>query len=263
LTQELPDSSLELQSALDRIQNEIFDFNVPPEHRLLIKVRHEKGSSDLTAEIGSLLKKMVGNLTTKQKTLLISLSILAVAGYFTTSKILDYKAAVAESAADELTKAKLIEVIDRQHTRLEESERPVRTLVHAMDAADTIKLPAFKDALTKDEAKKLYPRKARTAAKTDYVDGKYVIREISYDDPVTVTVEKDGVVFKAGLLLAATQLDGFYSEIKKLQLTPGSEVELELQITARYSGTGIREASIVGVGTPRDSSVTIASVMPK
>lgn len=255
---------LDLQAAVDTIQSEITGYNVSREDRIIVKVQHKLGSSDLWVEVGSLLKRMTKNLTPNQKVLLISLSIMTIGGCYCTSKYLDYRKEIDAKIQDEKTKQELVHVIAVQEARREELERPLRSLLHHLGEHDTILVPAVPDPMTKEEAKKLFPRKARSGVSLGYFDAKYVITSIDFEgDLPAVHLSLENHPLKAELKLTDPDLDRFYGDLRKLQSIHGAEVEMELQVTAKYSASGIREAEVVGIGPVRPNSLSILDVSPK
>lgn len=70
----------------------------------------------------------------------------------------------------------------------------MRSLVHKMAPTNKITLPSHEASLDKEQAKSLYPRKARLRVKIDYIDGCYAIANIKCEQDSTVyfNLEIDG-----------------------------------------------------------------------
>lgn len=240
---------LELQAAIDRARREASPDQTD---RPLIKVQVRDGSTDLAARALELFNNLVGTMTDTQK-FVIALSVIgvvfghyslkAILAHFDTRQRRQLDSTQGTHTVDELNKTLrfAIEKID--------AEKPVRTLIHGMQSADTITLPAQPAPLTKEEAKERYPRKPRVTPIDVVIDAEYHVESVALQQPVKLSLQIGDHEFRATLspLLNTDDQAAFLAKVKTA-LETATSVRVPLQINAKVNDDGVIAAVIVGIG---------------
>jgi hypothetical protein len=111
------------------------------------------------------------------------------------------------------------------------------------------------------EAKKIYPRKERLKLATAYVDDLFNVKDIKYDDPVSLLLEKDSIIFKAAASLADEELEELYRQIKTKHQEGEIPPQLDLQVTANFTQREIKSALLMGLGGKRERSKNLSDLV--
>ena len=227
-----------------------------------VKVKVVEGSSIFEIKLYEILKLMVGNMSSEQTTLIAICCIFSAAGYLTIRKILDYKKAIitnaqqnqlTETAINKLTGAlnKSIDVIQRK-----DLEAPNRKLIGRLEEDDTIQFHGQTEISVK-EAKKLYPRKEKSALVGGHFDDKYIITMINLEkQPIQFHLKKGDFEFKAEAELTNKDIEQI---AKDLEISWKDKLDfiLPLHVFIHYNNNGIFSASVQGTGDPREDAEDI------
>lgn len=258
---------LELQRTVNRIYQELSDADAPVKNlnkTITVKVRVVDGSSVFEINFGKAVMEMVQNLSGEQIVIIVGMVVFCAGGYWTIKEILKFKRDIAHNktviglaeqqgkTVKQITEL-ITPLVDRAINVVEktDAERPSRALVSRLKQDDTI---TFHDdvLLTANNAKQRYPRKPPTKAESGLFDDIYKINSIDFDTtPPIFTISSDGFQFRAFAELAVKDIDLLATDLKKA-LETGDDFNTPLQIFIVFTKTGIKTASITGIGEKRE-----------
>jgi hypothetical protein len=260
----------ELQRAFDRTRRSI----EPKEtERRLVKVRIEDGSTDLVGKATDIFSDLVKNMPDNQK-FIIALAFIGCAFLgWSLKQILSHidqkekeRLALEKERLSKQNDAAAIEALSGNLRFVLEKidpEKPMRGLVTGMSPDDTITLPGETKAITREEAKGRYPRKARITPIDVFIDDTYHVASLDLEAPIQLTLEKENFRFNAEFAhaLKAEDFEAFLSRVKEA-MGKHTAMRVSLQIDARVNDRAVIHAVIVGVEKPaRSESQDIYSLL--
>jgi len=172
---------IDLQNAINRIYHELDESEISLRELkklVTVKVKVIDGSSIFQIKLDEIFKTMVANMSGNQITLIAGLSILCAAGYFTLSKVLEYKQKAMQKAQEmDLTQTyitRMSDTIDKALNIIEHKDiqAPPRKLIDKLRDEDRIQLPGT-ELLNPEDAKSLYPKKPKIRTESGDFDGRY------------------------------------------------------------------------------------------
>jgi len=267
---------LELQRTVNRIYQELSGADAPVKNlnkTITVKVRVVDGSSLFEINFGKAVVEMVQNLSGRQIVIIVGMVVFCASGYWTTKEIFKFKRDMAHNkTVIELAEqqGKTIKQITEQIMPLvdkalnvvkkTDTEKPSRTLVSRLEQDDTI---TFHDdvLLTANNAKQRYPRKPPIKTESGLFDDIYKINSIDFDTtPPIFTISSDGFQFRAFAELAVKDIDLLSTDLKKA-LETGNDFNTPLQIFIVFRKTGIKTASITGIGKKREHARSVKKLI--
>lgn len=259
---------LDLQNAVNKVYNELGYSKINPmelKKLITIKVKVVDGSSIFQIKLEEIIKIMVANMSGNQVALIAVLLILCAAGYFTYSKVLEYKhkallktqdADLTKTIADlttDLTKTmadtfnRALDIIDKK-----DLQAPPRKLINKLDNEDRIQLPGM-ESLRQDDAKKIYPKKPAVRDDSGYFDGSYVISAINMEKtPVQFKLDLDGFDFWAKAQLDDNDIE-MISRSLEASMKENKELKIDLHLFVLFNERGFKSAVIQATGPAREN----------
>lgn len=251
----------ELQHAVNKVFRETCGEDLPDyRDRIIVKIKVTDGSLKALVKIDEFLKALFENMESRHKLSLGVVVVTACVGYFSYNTYSGIVEKQMSLAATEGQQQRLERMFNKVADKLPDAERPARALVSKMGEQDKIKLPGYGHALTVEQAKEVYPRKARSKISNSYIDGLYIIKAIKFEDPLRITVEKGAHRFECFVSLNDEDLGILYEKAKGLQ-TGGGEFEMELKINAKHTDKEVKEATVYGLGEKRTQAKELASLI--
>lgn len=253
---------IDLQNAVIKTYKEFVDTKITLQDlkkSVTVKVKVEEGSALFNIQMDDVLKKIMEKVTGKQIAFVATVAILSTAGYFTTSKVLDYRAKTIQTAKEQqLSQTYVTRISDTMDKALDiiqrrDLEAPTRKLVSKLDDKDEIQLPGA-ELMKAGNAKNLYPRKQRINKESGLFDYKYTIAAINMEKtPIEFRLKKDDLDFWASAELSPTDIKNI-SQSLEAAMKNKEELVMDLQLFVVYDKRKIHNASIQGTGTPRKDS---------
>lgn len=253
----LLDLDRKLRDELEKVGIEI-----PETDHGLVALQVNEGSMEAVLKYSKEFKEMLLKMKPSVQIVLIT-AILAGFGMFYTPEIISKLNETKMEEARARERLELVRTVGEISKSQRELQTPVRNLVKTMGANDKISLPSVQGAVgKKDVQKHLVKAVARSAAKTLYVDHRYIVQELSTKKPGEwqIGIFYGGLAFKAKLNITADQIEALLKNFQEAHAR-NSEIAPDLQVTADFSSAGIRNAQVVGIGAPRPQSVSLSKAL--
>lgn len=253
---------IDLQNAVNKIYQELdgSEISLRELKKLVtVKVKVVDGSSIFQIKLDEIFKIMVANMSGNQITLIAGLSILCAAGYFTYSKVMEYKQKALQKAQEmDLTQTyitRMSDTIDKALNIIEHKDvqAPPRKLIDKLKTEDRIQLPGT-ESLSHEDAKALYPKKPKIRTESGDFDGRYVISAINMKKtPVQFELNLDGFDFWAKAPLDHKDIENI-SRSLEVSMKENKELEIDLRLYVVFNEREFKSAIIKATGPARENS---------
>lgn len=251
---------IDIQKTIDSILKDA-DIPLDKNNRPIVKFRVEKGCSLIEVKISDAIKYIMENMSGGQKTFVAVIAILSTVGFFTTTKILEYKEKVDQNQTNQVILQSYDKAFQEVIKKVPSYEKPMRGLTSNLEEKDTINNSLTGEELSQTEAKKQYPGKSKFKAQNVYIDGNYLITAIKLETGA-ITIEDGGNHFDCLSSLTNQELKDLFDKVQTAY-TQKQGFKLDLKITAKYfkGSNTLRDLVIYEIGAPRSGSQTIDSLL--
>lgn len=260
---------------LDRQLRKAFsavNIDLPETEHGLIALRIEKGSLSAFIEYAPQIYEALSALAAPQKVVVLT-TILTSVGLL---KQLRSALREEEPARDHEEAGNSLEAMranDRtlmlsQLKQIDEAtpqlQAPLKNLIKTMDEKDRITLPGSPNPQVKEHAKEALSKKVNIKNPTTnyYIDHPYTVEnlETKQSGKWSVTLRFGDFSFKAALALDPKDIDTLLAEYRTAHAQQ-RKIAPHLQVTADISSKGVKWASVMGIGAPRERSKNLPDVL--
>lgn len=254
-----------LQQSLEELYIEAGASEKPLDESPLVRVRLERGSSDMWPELFQFLSGIVTPMTDVQTFITIMTGIAGLTGCLAWGRHLTFKSekhrADSSNAAlseHEETKRRIFEPLIAYASNNPGlsaiGEKPVRSLVASMGDNDTISFDEKEGTqIPRADAKKSLPRSPRSVAQTSYADGEYLLEKMDYSQgELVLYLAQDGISVRTYTTELSTEdTDALFKDIMTRQKTEELPFSIAVQVNVRHTPKRIQHGSIMGLGPAR------------
>ena len=175
-------------------------------------------------------------------------------------KVLD--ARVEEEKIEAQTIEKVVSLLAPVQEQTRELQAPMRSILKKLDKADAIQISGMDVVKSKEKFTEIRIEKGvRNKAEKPRVDLLYIVEGISTvkGKKWKANIRWGEVHFTATIDLDIVDLSAFLKIYE--QANPDSDLTQNLHVNLKVSGGEIREASIIGLGKPRDGAISLDEAM--
>lgn len=225
----------------------------------IIALRVEEGSLDAFLQYAKGIFQEVRKMKPKDQ-LFIAGVVLGIAGFWQLPDIIEKINAPEEARIESGERIELVKSVAKIAENSRELEAPLRALVAKMSKEDTISLPGHRGEMKKKEARGVLIKGTRSKPQTFYIDGRYIVEELSTKTKDwEIGLRWGDVAFKAKLMITAQEIEELMDSYQ-LAHASGSSIAPDFQVTAEINAKGVQSATIIGVGDQRENSQTLGEV---
>ncbi|TDU64145.1 hypothetical protein EI77_04329 [Prosthecobacter fusiformis] len=226
----------------------------------LVALKVDDGSLDAVLQYAKGILQAVTKMKLRDQ-LFIYLTAATALGFVMGPEIIEKIQAAPIREIEAREKVQLIEAVGKVIEATRDLQQPARGLVNSMKENDRITLPGQTGALTKKEAKDILVKSTRSKPKQYYIDGNYIVEELSTKKPGEweIGLKWGDQTFRAKMLLSSKEVDDLMDSFQLAHLS-GSNIAPDLQVTAMINAKGVYSASVVGLGDRRKGSNTLGEV---
>ena len=235
--------------------------SIPDSEHGIIALEVTHGSSDGWFKYTEGILKTWNKVKTKDKILLLTAILLALGVWKST----DIITAVNAPEIERIKSAEKTEFV-KSVTSLADSNRelqqPLRSLLSKLDEKDTVRLPVTGNHVSKENAKETLEKGSRVKPVSQYIDGRYIVLDLKTRKPNEwqITLKFGDVIFPAKLELSHEDVSSLLAQFTAAH-EKGSEIAPDLQVTAMVSEKGVKSATVIGLGIPRDKSMRLSQAL--
>lgn len=236
-------------------------IQIPETPHGLVALKVEDGSLDAVLQYSKGIIQEVRKLKPKDQ-IFLAVVIFGALGIWQAPDIIEKLNEDKIAQIESVERVNLVKAASSAQAMSRDLEAPLRALVNRMNDSDVIQLPGRSDMVPKKEAKKLLVKGHRSKPEQFYIDGCYIVEELSTKEPNEweIGLVWGGIHFKAKLMLNSSQVEELMSSYH-LAHASGSNIAPDFQITAKINAKGVQSATVIGMGDQRKDSKTIGEVL--
>lgn len=234
---------------------------VPESEHGFIALEVTHGSSDVWFKYTEGILKTWNKVKTKDKIILLTALLIAL-GVWKATDIINAVNAPEMERIKSAEKTEFVKSVISLADSNRELQQPLRSLLSKLDEKDTVRLPVTEDHVSKEDAKETLEKGSRVKPVSQYIDGRYIVLDLKTRKPNEwqITLKFGDVIFPAKLELSHEDVSSLLAQFTAAH-EKGSEIAPDLQVTAMVSEKGVKSATVIGLGAPRDKSMRLSQAL--